>query len=62
MIYVKVVWRTIFGNWVTETKEFGNKIAALRFMYSARSKGHIIDSWTCDDYMDNEWLGRRFRL
>lgn len=62
MIYVTVIWKTIFGNWVTETKEFNNRASALRFMYSARSKGHIIDGYTCDDYIDNEWLGRRFKV
>ena len=62
MIYITVVFRTVFGVWKTETKEFSNKVKALRFMYAARAKGHIIDSWTCDDYTDNEWLGRRFTL
>ena len=46
-----------------ETKHlFYNKKAALRFMYCMRHKGIIILGWSCDDYMDNEWLGRRFKL
>lgn len=62
MIYVDIVFRTKLGKWIKETKEFSDKNSALRFMYAMRTEGHIVDSWRCDDYMDNEWLGRRFKL
>ena len=44
------------------THNFYDKKAALRFMYCMRRKGFIILGWSCDDYIDNEWLGRRFKL
>ena len=62
MIYVTIVFRSITGKWMTETKEFSDKVKALRFMYSVRSKGHIIDHWKCDYPEDNEWLNRRIKL
>ena len=62
MIYVTIVFRSVFGTWLTETKEFNNRVKALRFMYSVRNKGHIIDSWKCDYPEDNEWLTRRISL
>lgn len=62
MIYVTTVFRTIWGNWVTETKEFNDKVKALRYMYGVRNKGHIIDHYKCDYPEDNEWLNRRIRL
>ena len=52
---------SIYGKEET-THSFYNKKAALSFMYAMRHKGYIITGWSCDDYMDNEWLGRRFKL
>lgn len=62
MIYVTIVFRSVFGTWLSETKEFHDRVKALRFMYSVRNKGHIIDSWKCDYPEDNEWLTRRISL
>ena len=62
MIYVTIVFRSITGKWMTETKEFSDKVKALRFMYSVRSKGHIIDHYKCDDPEDTEYLSRRIKL
>ena len=53
---------SIYGKEGESTHKFYNKKAALRFMYAMRHKGYIIAGWSCDDYMDNEWLGRRFKL
>ena len=62
MIYVTIVFRTIMGRWMTETKEFSDVKKALRFMYSMRSKGHIIDHYKCDYPEDSEYLNRRIKL
>ena len=62
MIYVDIVYKSIFGQWKTDTKEFKSKQMALRGMFAMRSKGLIIDSWRCDDPLDNEWLSYRFKL
>lgn len=63
MIYVDIVYKSkLTGKWMTETKEFHTKEMALRGMYSMRAKGIIIDSWRCDDPLDNEWLSYRFKL
>ena len=62
MIFVDIVYKSIFGQWKTDTKEFTCKEQALRGMYAMRSKGLIIDGWRCDDPMDNEWLTHRFEL
>ena len=62
MIYVTIVFRTILGKWMTETKEFNDKVKALRFMYGVRNKGYIIDHWKCDDPLDHEWLCHRIKL
>ena len=45
-----------------ETKEFHTAKKALAFMYAMRAKGHFILTYRCDDYMDNEWLDKRFKL
>ena len=62
MIYITIVFRSITGKWMTETKEFSDRVKALRFMYSVKSKGHIIDHWKCDDPEDTEYLNRRIKL
>lgn len=62
MIFVDIVYKSIFGQWKTDTKEFTCKEQALRGMYAMRNKGLIIDGWRCDDPMDNEWLTHRFKL
>ena len=62
MIYVTTVFRTMWGNWVTETKEFNDKVKALRYMYGVRNKGHIIDHYKCDYPEDNDWLHARIKL
>lgn len=63
MIYVDIVYKSkLTGKWMRETKEFHSKEMALRAMYAMRAKGIIIDSWRCDDPLDNEWLSYRFKL
>lgn len=63
MIYVTIVSKSkLTGIWMTETKEFPTKEKALRFMYAMRNKGIIIDDYRCDDYIEHEWLNKRFRL
>ena len=63
MIYIDVVFKSkLTGKWLIETKEFDDCVKALRFMYSMKNKGNIIDGWRCDDPEDNEYLGRRFKL
>ena len=58
MIYVEVS----FLGGQTETKEFHTPKKALSFMYAMRNKGHFILSYRYDDYMDHEWLDKRFKL
>lgn len=63
MIYVNIVSKSkLTGIWMTETKEFATKEKALRFMYAMRNKGIIIDEYRCDDYIEHEWLNKRFIL
>ena len=59
MIYVEVSFDC--GKSI-ETKEFHTAKKALAFMYAMRAKGQFILTYRCDDYMDNEWLNRRFKL
>lgn len=62
MTYVRIVSKSkITGRWMEETKEFHTKEATLRFLYAMKSKGIIIDSWACDDPLDNDWLNKRFK-
>lgn len=42
--------------------QFKTAQMALRFMYSMKSKGYMVQGWSCDDPEDNEWLNRRFKL
>ena len=63
MIYVTIVYKSkLTGIWMQDEKVFTDKKAALRGMYSMRSKGIIIDGWKCDYPEDNEYLTRRFKL
>lgn len=63
MIYVDIVYQSKLTRlWMTETKEFHTKQMALRGMFAMSAKGIIIDSWRCDDPLDNEWLSYRFKL
>lgn len=63
MIYVDIVYKSkLTGKWMIETKEFKCKQMALRGMFAMRAKGIIIDSYRCDDPLDNEWLSYRFKL
>lgn len=58
MIYVTVWFK---DQAQSETKEFHNRITALRFMYGIRRKGHIIINYYADDPEDTEWINRRFK-
>ena len=63
MIYVDIVYKSkLTGKWMIETKTFNTPQMALRGMFAMRSKGLIIDSYRCDDPLDNEWLSYRFKL
>lgn len=63
MIYIDYIYKQkITNKYVIATKECSDKESALRFMYAMQNKGNIIDSWRCDDALDNEWISRRFHL
>ena len=63
MIYVIIVYFSKLHNKLMyDTKEFTDKVKALRGIYAMRSKGIIINGWKCDDPLDNEYLTRRVKL
>lgn len=54
---------TIYFHWKgkEESKVFTNRIKALRFLYSIKSKGYFISGWSCEYPDDNDYLNRKFK-